>query len=118
MVVIGLSLGELSRASRLVSSNMCQMDMRRPGSRKGQFRGAWCCGSLLHLPRAEHSNSLKEIHCVMEANGILGLTDQEDTGETRAEGDREGARRFFARYKNVKSRPLFQITALMFKNVK
>jgi ubiquinone/menaquinone biosynthesis C-methylase UbiE len=100
MTVVGidLSFGMLFQASCLASSNLCQMDMRRLGFRKGQFRGAWCCASLLHLPKSEISNALKEIHRVMEANGILVLTVQEGKGETWDDGYCEGARRFFARY--------------------
>jgi len=44
MTVVGidLSFGMLSQASRLVSSNLCLMDMRRLAFREAKFQGVWC----------------------------------------------------------------------------
>jgi len=53
--------------------------------------------SLLHLPKLEVSDALKEIHRVLEHKGMLVLTVQESIGETWDYGYSESTKRFFAR---------------------
>jgi ubiquinone/menaquinone biosynthesis C-methylase UbiE len=95
---IDISFGMLSQARPLVRGRLFQMDMRHLAFPDAEFWMAWCCGSLLHIPKYEVTVVLKEIRRVLTHKGVLGLTVQEGKGEGWEDGYCNGVRRFFARY--------------------
>jgi ubiquinone/menaquinone biosynthesis C-methylase UbiE len=95
---IDLSTGMLGYARAKVSGNLLAMNMCRLGFRSGSFEGAWCCASLLHVPKRDASIALAEIRRVLKRGGLLAISVQEGVGEVWEEADVPGVRRFFARY--------------------
>jgi ubiquinone/menaquinone biosynthesis C-methylase UbiE len=74
------------------------MHMGNLGFRQAQFDGAWCCASLLHVPKREAADALGEIRRVLKSGSMLIVSLQEGHGESWEEGYVPGIRRFFARY--------------------
>ncbi len=95
---IDLSMGMLAYARENVHGNLVSMNMRYLGFRDACFDGAWCCASLLHLPKAEAVYALQEIHRILKSGGWLILFVQEGNGEGWEEGVVPGIEHFFARY--------------------
>lgn len=95
---VDLSAEMLAYARHSVRGDLFNMNMCRLGFCDGSFDGAWCCASLLHLPKQEAGSALKEIRRVMKEGGMLALSLQEGNGEGWEEGYVPGVRRFFARY--------------------
>lgn len=98
VIGIDLSTKMLAYARRYVAGVLVQMQMQTLAFHAGQFDGAWCCASLLHLPKREASGALKEIRRVLKLNGSLLLSIQAGSGEGWEESYVAGASRFFARY--------------------
>jgi ubiquinone/menaquinone biosynthesis C-methylase UbiE len=94
---IDLSMGMLTYARSKVNSNLFLMNMRQLGIRNASFDGAWCCASLLHLPKSEAVYALQEIHRILKLSGMLVLSIQEGNGEEWEESYVPDVTRFFAR---------------------
>ena len=111
---IDLSMGMLMYARKEVHGSLVSMNMRHLGFCAGYFDGAWCCASLLHLPKAEAAYTLQEIRRVLKLGGMLVLSIQKGTSEDWEESYVPGVKRFFARYqldemRNILSKNGFSI---------
>jgi ubiquinone/menaquinone biosynthesis C-methylase UbiE len=95
---IDLSMGMLTYARKKVTSGLFLMNMRQLGFRNACFEGAWCCASLLHLPKSETVVALGEIHRILKSGGMLVLSIQEGNGEGWEDSFVPGVERFYARY--------------------
>lgn len=95
---VDLSMGMLAYAKENVHGKLISMNMRNLGFCDDFFDGAWCCASLIHLPKAEAIYALQEIHRILKLGGMLILSIQEGNTEGWEEGSIAGAKRFFARY--------------------
>jgi len=93
-----LSSGMLTYARGHVRGDLFAMHMGHLGFRHAQFDGAWCCASLLHVPKREAAAALGEIRRVLKSGSMLIVIVQEGNGESWEEGYVPGIRRFFARY--------------------
>jgi ubiquinone/menaquinone biosynthesis C-methylase UbiE len=111
---VDLSVGMLVQARQFVTGELLMMDMRNLAFQSTQFDGAWCCASLLHLPKREVPSALKEIRRILKWRGVLVLTIQEGSGEGWETGYGEGVERFFARYDEQEMKPSFPTAALSF----
>jgi len=61
---IDLSTGVLAYARGQVRGNLLAMNMTHLGFRTAHFDGAWCCASLLHVPkRRQHRRWGKSTVC-------------------------------------------------------
>jgi ubiquinone/menaquinone biosynthesis C-methylase UbiE len=103
---IDLSAGMLTQARRLVTGELLMMDMRNLAFQSAQFDGAWCCASLLHLPKHEAPCALEETRRVLKLGGVLVLSIQEGSGEGWEGGYGEGVERYFARYEESEMKAL------------
>lgn len=97
-VGVDLSMGMLAYARENVHGELISMNMRHLAFQNALFDGAWCCASLLHLPKAEATYALQEIRRILKPGGMLILFVQEGTGEGWEAGYVPDAVRFFARY--------------------
>ncbi len=95
---VDLSLAMLDWARCVTTGSLLLMDMRRLALRGASFDGAWCCASLLHLPKREAPGALHGIRRVLKPGGMLMLSVQEGDSECWEGGYVEGVMRFFARY--------------------
>lgn len=96
---VDLSAGMLAEARRKVRGPLLQMDMRRLNFPAARFGGVWCTASLLHLPRREAPDALREMRRVLVPDGILFLGIQEGAGEGWETAPYDvPVDRFFARY--------------------
>lgn len=95
-----LSTGMLSQARKITARPLAQMDMLHLGFADGSFAGIWCNAALLHLPKAEAPQALKEICRILGNGGILDLAVQEGAGEQFETNPYQASQgeRFFARY--------------------
>lgn len=98
MTGLDLSAGMLAYAHAEVHGDLCVMNMCNLGFREEYFDGAWCCASLLHLPKDHAPNALLEINRVMKPSGMLVLSIQEGDTEGWEPGYVSGDERYFARY--------------------
>jgi len=99
--VIGadLSAGMLTLAQVAIPSRAVQLDMRHLAFADSAFAGVWCMASLLHLPKAEAPNALREMYRVLAPDGALVLGVQGGVGEGwEGVAYEASAERFFARY--------------------
>lgn len=97
---IDLSTGMLAEAGRQVHGPLLQMNMRHLSFPDAHFGGVWCTASLLHLPKREAPDALREMCRVLVSDGILFLGIQEGTGEGWEAGPHDiPVERFFARYR-------------------
>jgi ubiquinone/menaquinone biosynthesis C-methylase UbiE len=95
---IDLSMGMLMYARKEVRGSLVSMNMRHLGFCTGYFDGAWCCASLLHLPKTEAVYTLQEIRRVLKPDGMLVLSIQKGAGEGWEDSYVPDVKRFFARY--------------------
>lgn len=95
---VDLSSGMLAIARRFVRGGLSLMDMRQLAFVDEQFDGAWCCASLLHLPKTEAPRALREMRRVLKPASLMILSIQAGAGEGWEGGYVEGVKRFFARY--------------------
>jgi len=96
-VGVDLSWGMLNEGiARGVSAPLIQADMGHLPFRKGSFKGVWVCASLLHIPKAQTGDVLKELARVV-LPGHIYLAVKRGEGEEWVE-DPPGHRRFFAYY--------------------
>jgi ubiquinone/menaquinone biosynthesis C-methylase UbiE len=95
-----LSIGMLAQARKTTNQPLFQMDMLQLGLADGSFSGIWCNAALLHLPKAEAPQALKEMRRILCNGGILDLAVQEGTGEQFEANPYNASQgeRFFARY--------------------
>jgi ubiquinone/menaquinone biosynthesis C-methylase UbiE len=103
---IDLSMGMLSYARKQVHGNLVSMNMRYLGLCNSYFDGAWCCASLLHLPKTEAVHALQEIRRILKSGGMLVLSTQKGTGEGWESSYVPGISRFFARYQSDEMRSI------------
>ena len=94
---IDISTGMLAQARLHVRGELLQMDMCHLTFPSASFAGIWCCASLLHIPKAQAPEVLRQMHRVLIPGGILHLGLQEGEGE-KWEVTRFDVERFFARY--------------------
>jgi ubiquinone/menaquinone biosynthesis C-methylase UbiE len=95
---IDLSGGMLAIARGRVRGGLNLMDMRQLAFVDQQFDCAWCCASLLHLPKTEAPRALLEMRRVLKPASMMILSIQAGEGEGWDGGYVEGVKRFFARY--------------------
>ena len=95
---IDLSLGMLKIARQHVRGMLSIMDMRHLAFCDAQFDSAWCCASLLHLPKQEASLALAEIRRVLKPASMVMVSIQAGESEGWEGGYLDGVKRFFARY--------------------
>lgn len=98
MCGIDLSVGMLTHARTKVQGGLLAMDMTAMAFRDASFDGAWCCASLLHLPKADAKRALAEIRRVLTVDGMFVLLVQEGSGEGWEESYVANSPRYFARY--------------------
>ena len=100
--IIGADLSTcmLTQARKITTRPLVQMDMLQLGFAEQSFSGIWCNAALLHLPKTEAPQALKEIRRIMCNEGILNLALQEGDGEQLEINPYEAdqGQRFFARY--------------------
>jgi ADP-ribose pyrophosphatase YjhB (NUDIX family)/ubiquinone/menaquinone biosynthesis C-methylase UbiE len=82
--------------ARGVGVPLVQADMRHLPFRKGSFDGLWVCASLLHLPKEQAGEVLRELSRVVYP-GHIYLAVKRGEGQRWVEDD-EGQRFFFAYY--------------------
>ena len=99
VIGIDLSWGMLSYARHVTEGDLLQMDMTQLALADASFDGAWCCASLLHLPKETAPQALREIYRVLKAEAMLVLSIQEGDCEAWEESYVPGVQRFFARYR-------------------
>ena len=94
------STGMLAQARKITACPLVQMDMLQLGFADQSFSGIWCNAALLHLPKAEAPQALKEMRRILFNGGILNLALQAGDGEQFETNPYEGGQgqRFFARY--------------------
>jgi len=114
---IDLSAGMLAYARGQVRGDLLAMNMSHLGFRTSHFDGAWCCASLLHVPKREAPQVLGEIHRVLKAGSMLIVSLQEGTGEGWEEGYVAGMRRFFARYQADEMRCMLCSTGFVVRDM-
>ena len=107
VIGIDLSMGMLKLAQQETDQPLSRMSMLSLGFADHTFAAAWCCASLLHLPKDLAPVALSEIARVVKPSGLLMLSVQVGDGETWNGGYVEGVKRFFARYR------LPEMTALL-----
>ncbi len=98
---VDVSTGMLTFARSKVSGQLLAMDMSRLGFRDASFDAAWCCASLLHVPKERAAMALTEIHRVLKVGGLLVVSVQEGHGECWEEDYGPDVGRFFARYSHA-----------------
>ena len=98
VIGVDLSMGMLQYARKNVQGSLFSMNMCSFALPSSYFDGAWCCASLLHLPKSDTLFSLQEIHRILKRGGMLVLSIQEGNGEEWEESYVPGVKRFFARY--------------------
>ena len=95
---LDLSTGMLAYARDQVQGDLCAMNMCNIGFRDEYFNDAWCCASLLHLPKDHAPIALREVHRVMKPNGMFVLSIQKGDTEGWETGYGYSVERYFARY--------------------
>lgn len=96
VVAVDLSLGMLAQARRK-GVPLAQADMRRLPLPSECAEGCFLSASLLHLPRAETSLALREIHRVLRDPGVAFLSLKAGEGSA-AQPEPEGGMRYFVYY--------------------
>jgi ubiquinone/menaquinone biosynthesis C-methylase UbiE len=94
---IDISTGMLAQARTIVRGELLKMDMCHLTFPPASFAGIWCSASLLHLPKAQAPDALRQMHRILTPEGTLFLGLQEGEGEGW-QVTRFGVERFFARY--------------------
>ena len=107
VVGIDLSMGMLQLAQQETDRPLDRMSMLSLGFADHTFAAAWCCASLLHLPKDIAPSALSEITRVLKPSGLLMLSVQVGDSKAWNGGYVEGVQRFFARYR------LPEMTALL-----
>ncbi|MFN0072389.1 MAG: class I SAM-dependent methyltransferase [Chloroflexota bacterium] len=95
---VDLSEGMLGFARGMVQGSLAAMDMQQLGLASDVFDGAWCCASLLHLPKDSAPLALGEIRRVLKRGAMLVLSVQEGAGESWEASYGTNSERYFARY--------------------
>jgi len=99
---VDLSLGMLQEGrARGVDLPLIQADMRHLPFRKGSFDGLWVCASLLHIPKQQAGEVLRELSRVVYPGHIflaVKRVEAHQNGHEEWVEDGEGRRFFFAYY--------------------
>lgn len=94
-----LAFGMLAQAKQRAGKWLCQMEMRQLGFATGRFAGVWCNAAILHLPKQQVPDALKEIARVLAPGGLFSLSVQKGHGEgIESAPVYGGVERFIARY--------------------
>ena len=94
---VDLSYGMLQEGlARGVQAPLIQADMAHLPFRKGSLDGLWVCASLLHVPKDQAGDVLRELSRVVYPGHIL-VAVKRGEGEAWVECS-DGSRRFFAYY--------------------
>ena len=95
-VGVDLSFGMLEQArARGVAAPLVQADMAHLPFRKGSFKGLWVCASLLHVPKQQAGDVLRELARIVYPGHIYVAVKRGDGSEWVVD---ERGRRFFAYY--------------------
>ena len=95
-VGVDLSYGMIEQGlARGVRAPLIQADMAHLPFRRGSFKGLWACASLLHIPKTQAGDVLRELERVVHP-GHIYIAVKRGEGEVWVE--RDGDRRFFAYY--------------------
>ena len=113
---IDLSMGMLTYARKQVRGDLVSMNMRYLGFCNGYFDGAWCCASLLHLPKTEAVYTLQEIRRILKSGGMLILSIQKGIGEDWEDSYVPDIKRFFARYQLDEMRNILSNNGFSIRN--
>lgn len=90
------SWGMLATGRTQVGGPLCQGDMRRLPLPANTMDGLWVLASLLHLPREQVPDTLKEFRRVLRPEGVMLLSVKGGQGEGwRQTFNRPGNDRFF-----------------------
>ena len=100
--VVGIDLSdrfiEISRA-KVPNAKFIKMDMRNINFPLESFDGIWAMASLLHIPKIEAINTIKQLRKVLKTNGIIYISVKLGEGEKFIKRDRyKGLEKFFAFY--------------------
>lgn len=91
--VVSLDLSEgmlsLARASDPTGSYL-HLDLRHTQAIEQKFDGIWACACLYHLTKAEFRLCLRELHRILNPDGVLFLNLKLGTGEQFIEIPRDG----------------------------
>ena len=92
------SASMLAYARRAVRGSLVSADARALAFADESFDAAWCCASLLHLPRTDPPQALREIRRVLKADAPFVLSMQEGQGDAWEPGYGTDIERYFVRY--------------------
>lgn len=100
--VVGIDLSDrfidISRA-KVPNAKFIKMDMRNIDFPLESFDGIWSMASLLHIPKIEAINTIKQLRKVLKTNGIIYISVKLGEGEKFIKRDRyKGLEKFFAFY--------------------
>jgi ubiquinone/menaquinone biosynthesis C-methylase UbiE len=109
---IDLATNMLRFAQQRTAGSLIQGSMQYLPFRSASFDGAWCCASLLHIPKLELPTVLQEIRRVVRQQGLVMISMQEGDGEEWSGGYVDGVTRFFARYQADELLALVQANGL------
>jgi len=98
-----ISIGMLAEARKITSRPLAQMDMLHLGFADKSFAGIWCNAALLHIPKADAPQALKEIRHILWDNGVLDLAVQLGDGEGFEDNPYQTGQgeRFYSRYQEA-----------------
>lgn len=105
---IDLSKSMLMFAKERTTGSLIQATMEHLPLRSHVFDAAWCCASLLHIPKQQAAIVLTELRRVVRRGGLVMISVQEGDSEEWNGGYVDGVLRFFARYTFEELRLLLQ----------
>jgi ubiquinone/menaquinone biosynthesis C-methylase UbiE len=74
-------LGQATRNHVELKGHLLQADARRLPFRGDSFDGAWACASLLHVPKQDIGQAIREAFRTLRPNGVLFTSMQHGDGE-------------------------------------
>ena len=109
---VDIAANMLRFAKQRTAGHLIQSTMQQLPFHSACFDGAWCCASLLHIPKLEVPTVLQEIRRVVRHQGVVMVSVQEGDGEQWNGGYVDGVSRFFARYQADELLTLIQANGL------
>jgi ubiquinone/menaquinone biosynthesis C-methylase UbiE len=77
------------------------MDVRALAFAEQSFDAAWCCASLLHIPRTDAPAALAEIRRILKPGAVFMLSMQEGQSDSWETGYGTDIERYFVRYQSA-----------------